>query len=170
MRCYVRSAWGGGAEDTLGCTPGFYEVPFGWSGAANVITIAHINDFNQWDIWTLSPDGRQPPRPLLQSPFNEGGGRISPDGRWLAYASDESGRFEVYVVPYPGPGPKVQVTTAGGERPAVAAGREGALLRDEPGHLVGGRAGRGDLRGGRAEGPVRDRVHGEAATAATAGR
>jgi eukaryotic-like serine/threonine-protein kinase len=117
MRCYVRSAWGGGAEDSLGCTPGFYEAPFSWSGAANVIVIAHVDNFNHWDIGALSPEGRQPPRPLLQSPFNKGGGQISPDGRWLAYASDESGSFEVYVVPYPGPGPKVQVTTAGGQAP-----------------------------------------------------
>jgi eukaryotic-like serine/threonine-protein kinase len=117
MRCYVRSAWGGGTEDSLGFTPGFFEAPFGWSGAANVITIAHINNFNRWDIWALPPEGRTPPRPLVQSPFNEGGGQISPDGRWLAYASDESGRFEIYVVPYPGPGPKMQVTTAGGQAP-----------------------------------------------------
>jgi eukaryotic-like serine/threonine-protein kinase len=117
MRCYVRAAWGGGAEDSLGFTPGFYEAPFGWSGAANVLTIAHVDNFNQWDLWVLPPEGRKPPRPLVQSPFNEVGGLISPDGRWLAYASDESGRFEVYVAPYPGPGPRVQVTTAGGQAP-----------------------------------------------------
>jgi len=117
MHCYVRSAWGGGAEDSLGRTPGFYEAPFGWSGAANLLTIAHINSMNQWDVWAMPPEGRQPPRPLQQSPFNEIGGRLSPDGRWLAYVSNESGRDEVYVVPHPGPGPKVQITTAGGSVP-----------------------------------------------------
>ena len=50
----------------------------------------------------------------MQSPFNARGGRLSPDGRWLAYSSNESGRYEVYVVPYPGPGGKWQVSTAGG--------------------------------------------------------
>jgi Tol biopolymer transport system component len=117
LRCYVRSAWGGGGEDTLGYTPGFYETPYGWSRAANVITIAHVSGLNRWDVATLSPEDRQPPRLLLSGPFNEGGARISPDGRWLAYVSNESGREEVYLVPYPGPGPKVRVSTAGGTAP-----------------------------------------------------
>jgi len=50
---------------------------------------------------------------------------FSPDGRWLAYVSDESGRLEVYVQPYPGPGGKWQVSTEGGDEPVWAAnGRE----------------------------------------------
>ena len=117
MRCLVRSAWGGDTVDTLGNHPEYYEAPFGWSEAANVITISHISPLNRWDTYVLSPGGRQPPRPLLAGPFNEAGGRLSPDGRWLAYVSNESGREEVYVVPHPGPGPKVQVTTAGGSSP-----------------------------------------------------
>ncbi len=117
MRCYIRSAWGGGTEDSLGHTPGFYEAPYGWSRAANVITISSVSGVNRWDLAALSPEGRQPPRPLLNGPFNEGGGRVSPDGRWLAYVSNESGREEVYIVPYPGPGPKIRVSTAGGSAP-----------------------------------------------------
>ena len=62
-------------------------------------------------------DSLQAPRPFLQSSFNERWGRLSPDGRWLAYASNESGREEVYVVPYPGPGGKWQISTAGGSFP-----------------------------------------------------
>ena len=116
IHCYVRSAWGG-AEDSLGRAAGFYEGPFGWSGAANILTISHVTATNHWDVYALSPEGRQPPRPLLQSPFNERAGRLSPDGRWLAYSSDESGRDEVYVVPYPGPGPKIRISTGGGEAP-----------------------------------------------------
>ena len=45
------------------------------------------------------------------------GPRFSPDARWLAYVSDESGGYEVYVRPYPGPGGKVQVSTGGGQHP-----------------------------------------------------
>jgi Tol biopolymer transport system component len=117
MRCYIRSAWGGGTEDSLGHAPGFYEAPYGWSRAANVLTISHVSGLNRWDVATLSPEGRQPPQPLLNGPFNEAGARISPDGRWLVYMSNESGREEVYLVPYPGPGPKVRVSTAGGSAP-----------------------------------------------------
>ena len=55
--------------------------------------------------------------PFLGTPFNEGGARFSPDGRWLADVSDESGRPEIYVQPYPGPGGKWQVSTDGGTEP-----------------------------------------------------
>ena len=53
-------------------------------------------------------------------------GRLpSPDGRYLAYSGDESGRFEIYLVPFPGPGPKRQLTTEGGEEPVWSRdGRE----------------------------------------------
>jgi hypothetical protein len=52
--------------------------------------------------------------PFLQTPFNENQGQFSPDGRWVAYTSNESGNNEVYVVPFPGPGGKWQVSTGGG--------------------------------------------------------
>ena len=54
---------------------------------------------------------------FLGTRFNEGGGSFSPDGRWLAYVSDESGRNEIFVQPYPGPGGKWQVSTEGGTEP-----------------------------------------------------
>jgi eukaryotic-like serine/threonine-protein kinase len=54
---------------------------------------------------------------FLGTPFNEGAARFSPDGRWLAYVSDESGRPEIYVQPYPGPGGKWQVSADGGTEP-----------------------------------------------------
>ena len=50
----------------------------------------------------------------MQTPFTEGGGRFSPDGRWIAYVSNESGRQEVYVTPFPNASGKWQVSTAGG--------------------------------------------------------
>src|ERR1700676_5576985 len=63
--------------------------------------------------------------PFLRTPFNEGAARFSPDGRWLAYISDESGRFEVYVQSYPGPGGKWQISTEGGTEPVwTRNGRE----------------------------------------------
>jgi hypothetical protein len=56
-------------------------------------------------------------RPLVNGPFIEVLPRFSPDGRWIAYISDESGRFEVYVQPFPGPGGKWQISTNGGREP-----------------------------------------------------
>jgi hypothetical protein len=54
---------------------------------------------------------------FLGAPFNEGAAQFSPDGRWLAYVSNESGHYEVYVQPYPGPGGKLQISTDGGAEP-----------------------------------------------------
>ncbi len=76
------------------------------------------------DIYVLPMDDRKP-KPLLATPFVEAFPAFSPDGRWVAYQSNESGRFEVYVQPFPGPGGKWQVSTVGGLRPRWSAnGRE----------------------------------------------
>jgi serine/threonine-protein kinase len=69
------------------------------------------------DVWTLPLQGEKGQQPLLSGSFSESWPTISPDGRWLAYSSDESGRDEVYVRPYPGPGGKWQVSTSGGHVP-----------------------------------------------------
>jgi Tol biopolymer transport system component len=71
------------------------------------------------DIWVLplSGDDRHP-RPVIQTAFREDCPAFSPDGRWLAYTSDESGQREVYVQPYPGSGAKTQVSIDGGFAPA----------------------------------------------------
>jgi eukaryotic-like serine/threonine-protein kinase len=56
-------------------------------------------------------------QPFLRTPFNENTSRFSPDGRWMVYMSDESGRNEIYAQPYPGPGGKWQISTVGGTEP-----------------------------------------------------
>ncbi len=59
-------------------------------------------------------EGDRKPRVFMQTPFSETTPRLSPDGRWVAYVSNESGRNEVYVRPFPGPGGKWQISTEGG--------------------------------------------------------
>jgi eukaryotic-like serine/threonine-protein kinase len=66
------------------------------------------------DIWMVPLEGGGKPFPFLASEFNETGASFSPDGKWVIYASNESGRTEVYVVPFPGPGGKYQISTGGG--------------------------------------------------------
>ena len=91
----------------------FYERPIGGAFTPNR------------DIWVLPIEGEQKPRPFLQTPFEEAGAVFSPEGRWLAYMSTESGRQEIYVQPFPGPGGKWQISTEGGREPAWARnGRE----------------------------------------------
>jgi len=69
------------------------------------------------DIWVLPLFGDRKPFPIVQTPFLDLTPAISPDGKWLAYASDENRTREVYITPFPGGGPKWQVSTAGGSYP-----------------------------------------------------
>jgi Tol biopolymer transport system component len=69
------------------------------------------------DIFSVAADGSAEPKAWLATPFNESGADVSPDGRWVAYASDTGGSFNVYVKPLKGPGTPWQVSTAGGTSP-----------------------------------------------------
>ena len=80
------------------------------------------------DLRVVSLSGDRKGLVFLQTPFNEVGGKFSPDGRWIAYQSNESGRNEVYVAPFPGPGGKWQISTAGGAYPRWR--RDGRELYD----------------------------------------
>ena len=69
------------------------------------------------NLWVLPLSGERKPFPFVNTNFDERNGQFSPDGRWVAYQSNESGRFEIYVQPFPGPGGKWQVSTGGGVDP-----------------------------------------------------
>ena len=91
----------------------------------------------KWDLWVLPLFGDRKPKPFLQSEFDESQGQFSPDGRWVAYASNESGQPEVYVQPFPGPGPKIQISTAGGVQPKWRRDGKGLFYRvDGTGKLM----------------------------------
>jgi Tol biopolymer transport system component len=76
-----------------------------------------------WEIWTAPVEGDPDhpqlgnPVPFLRTSFSETQPAFSPDGQWLAYSSNESGKFELYVRPFPGPGGKWQISTGGGSYP-----------------------------------------------------
>ena len=77
------------------------------------------------DLWQAAPDLDSAATVILETPAAEQNPSLSPDGRWLAYTSDESGQTEVYVRPFPGPGGRSQVSTDGGGNPVWAHnGRE----------------------------------------------
>jgi len=81
--------------------------------------IAYVDSFPEtsMDILVLPMKGERKPIPVARSKFVEGSPKFSPDGKWPAYCSNESGRAEVFVQPFPGPGPKIQVSTDGGTDP-----------------------------------------------------
>jgi eukaryotic-like serine/threonine-protein kinase len=81
-----------------------------------VLAYVEINPTTGYDVWVVRLSDRIA-QPLLRTDFNEAAPTFSPDGNWLAYISDESGRYEVYVQPYPGPGGKYQISIEGGTEP-----------------------------------------------------
>ena len=88
-----------------------------WSADGKYVLYATQPLGGKSDIWALPLDGDRTPRPVVQTEHDDGDGRFSPDGRWIAYVSDASGRFEVYVAPFPGPGGTLQVSASGGTEP-----------------------------------------------------
>ena len=105
-----------GTETRLLDTP-FAKLPVDWSADKKRLLFATITARGDWDLWMLPLDGDRRPSPVLTTPAEERDGRLSPDGRWLAYASNESGRFEVYVQTFPPSGPKWQISRDGGGQP-----------------------------------------------------
>jgi Tol biopolymer transport system component len=88
-----------------------------WSQAGNYLVYATLNPDTKFDLVMLPMSGDKKPISLLRTPFNESQGRISPDGRWIAYVSDESGAMEVYVQRFPSLGDKRIVSIGGGVEP-----------------------------------------------------
>jgi eukaryotic-like serine/threonine-protein kinase len=91
-------------------------VPMSWSPDGQLLAFGDFTPTTGADIWVLRLDDRKA-QLFLQTPANEGVPQFSPDGRWLAYISDKSGRNEIYVQPYPGTGGKWQISTEGGAEP-----------------------------------------------------
>ena len=95
------------------------QVQFAGSVSANgVLAYSHATAGKACDIWTVPLTGDRKAQPFIQGPAYEYGPEFSPDGKWIAYVSNEGSDADVYVVPYPGPGGKRRVTTGGAVAPA----------------------------------------------------
>jgi eukaryotic-like serine/threonine-protein kinase len=114
-----------GAGDPQLLTQGKNEMfAQSWSPDGKVLAFYQLNRGSDWDILTVTLEGDEKsgwkpaaPQDFLNSPFSEVTPVFSPDGRWLAYRSDESGKDEIYVRAFPGPGSKWQISTGGGSSP-----------------------------------------------------
>src|SRR5262249_16113416 len=115
---YQKAASGAGEETPLlkSLLP---KIPTDWSQDGHFIIYTQLDPKTKDDVWVLPApgSGEAKPSPLVQTEANETAGAFSPDGRWLAYASDVSGRFDVYVQRLPGGSGKRQVSTCGGNNP-----------------------------------------------------
>ena len=114
------------------------KLPTDWSRDGRWILFGQEDPKRKtgWDIWALPFEGDRKPFPVLRTPFNENYAVFSPDGRWLAYQSDESGRNEIYLAPFPGPGGKWQISRGGGRDPAWRYDGKGLYYRGTNGNLM----------------------------------
>jgi hypothetical protein len=111
---YERAADGSGGERLL-LQSAEFKRPNSWSPDGKFILYWAAQ--NNGDLRVLPLTGDRKPFPFVSTPFDEQQGVFSPDGRWVAYQSDESGRYEIYVRPFPGPGGQAQASAGGGHSP-----------------------------------------------------
>jgi Tol biopolymer transport system component len=91
-----------------------FKAPLAWSPDGRYLVFGQNAEETGWDLWLLPLEGDRKPVPYLQTPFEEMSAAVSPDGRWLAYDSNETGAAEIYVRSFPEPGEKHRVSTSGG--------------------------------------------------------
>lgn len=115
LNLYRKQVTGDSPPELLASDPAGL-IPTDWSRDGKYLAITSRTADTKSDISILSLADKKM-APFLKTPFNESSARFSPDGHWLAFASDESGHYEVYLSPFPGGGRKWQVSTAGGTQP-----------------------------------------------------
>ena len=119
------------------------QFPGSWHPNGRVLAFTDVPPGGNGDIWIVELEGDEAsgfkpgtPRPLVNSSFSERDAAFSPDGRWLAYVSDEPGRREIFVRPFPGPGGRWQVSTTGGLLPTWSRSRNELFFQALDGSLM----------------------------------
>jgi len=85
-----------------------------WTADGRFILFRSNDAAMAYNLWAMPIEGDRKPFPVVQTNFDEPDGQFSPDGKWLAYQSNESGRYEIYVRPFPSPGSTTPISTGGG--------------------------------------------------------
>lgn len=116
---YQKASDGSGAEDTLLPVSEGAKFPWSWSRDGKFVTYFLFSPKSGAHLWILPVTGKNKPFQFAQSEFTDEGGAFFPDGKWLAYWSNETGRNEVYAGAFPGPGSRYQISTNGGAEVAV---------------------------------------------------
>jgi hypothetical protein len=117
LNLYQRAANSAGEAESLPKNDNNNKVSTDWSADGRFILFQAQDPRTNFDVWVLPLSGDQKPFPYLHGDFSEVQGRFSPDGKWIAYASNESGSWQVYVQSFPAQGGKAQVSNNGGAQP-----------------------------------------------------
>jgi serine/threonine protein kinase len=113
---YQKAASGAGLDELL-LKSDNDAIPNDWSADGRLIVYSAPDPKTRFDVWVLPLSGDQRPFSFNATPAGESAGKLSPDGRWIAYTSNESGTSEVYVQSFPSGGGKRQISTNGGAGP-----------------------------------------------------
>ena len=127
---FWKAADGTGNEERLTTSP-HTQFAGSFSPDGKLLVYVEQHPTTASDIWMVSLEGDRTPRKFLQTRFVESEAVLSPDGRWLAYQSNESGRFEIYVQPFPSGGRKLQISTDGGGTPQWSRNGREILYRNQ---------------------------------------
>ncbi len=93
------------------------KYPLDWSPDGRLVLYRGSDPTTNLELWTMPIEGDHKPGPFVRAAFGVSAGQFSPDGRWVAYESNESGKWEIHVAPFPGPGGNWKVSNAGGSEP-----------------------------------------------------
>jgi len=110
---FVKTVNDAAPEQPLYESDALFKVPSAWAPGGDTIVMTQLDRNSNQNIYLMDASGKKPPTLFLQTASRDNGGPVSPDGKWLAYASDDSGRFEIYVQTFPTPGRKTQVSEQG---------------------------------------------------------
>jgi Tol biopolymer transport system component len=116
-RDFYRKTSSGAGQDELFWKSDDGKYPNDWSGDGRFILYVELNPKNANDIWIMPLSGDRQPFPYLRTKFDENFARFSPDSKWVAYSSNESGSYEIYVQPFPATGGKWKISIKGGNFP-----------------------------------------------------
>jgi len=113
---YWKLSSGAGTDDLL-LESDQNKAPTDWSSDGRFLLFRSLDPQTGFDLWVLPISGDKKPFPFLKSASEEREGQFSPDSKWVVYQSNESGRSEIYVQPFPGTGGKFQISANGGAQP-----------------------------------------------------
>ena len=133
---HAKQTDGGGVEEKVLEIPERHIWPYDISPDGQWLLFGNEAEDSNEDLWICPLAGDGEPRPLFETPFDEWPGAISPDGHWLALDSDESGRREVYVIPFPDGGGKWQISRAGGRFPRWNGDGSELFFQDPEGGII----------------------------------